>query len=34
MNPSEKIVACRKTKGVFQKELAEQLGFDPGTLES
>lgn len=32
MSFGEKIVTCRKIKGISQKELARQLGFDPGTV--
>lgn len=33
MSLGEKIITCRKIKGISQKELAQQLGFDPGTVE-
>jgi transcriptional regulator with XRE-family HTH domain len=32
MSLGEKIITCRKIKGISQKELAQQLGFDPGTV--
>lgn len=34
MSLGEKIVTCRRIKGISQKELAKQLGFDPGTVEN
>lgn len=32
MSLGEKIVTCRRIKGISQKELAKQLGFDPETV--
>lgn len=34
MSLGEKIITCRKIKGMSQEELARQLGFDPGTVEN